>query len=55
MLTATLLAPTMFFTLALLALTFLFLAILLATLLFGSARFARFVRIVLFFHIPFLL
>jgi hypothetical protein len=54
LLTATLLAGALFFTFALLALTFLFLAILLATLPFGFPGFARFVWIVLFFHIPFL-
>ena len=61
MLTAALLAATarlattaLLFALALLAFTFLFVALfLLAALLFGSARFTRFVRIALFFHSAF--
>jgi hypothetical protein len=49
--TAGLASATLLLALALLALTFLSLAIsLLAALLSGAGRFARFVRIVLFFH-----
>ena len=40
-------ATALFFTLALLTLTFLFLAIFVLALLSGTTRFARFVRIVL--------
>jgi hypothetical protein len=51
---ATLLPAALFFALALLAFTFLFLAILLlAALLSGGARFAWFVWILLSFHITF--
>jgi hypothetical protein len=55
LLTATtwLAATALFFTLTLLAFTFLFIAIFLAALLSRSARFTRFVRISLCFHSTF--
>jgi hypothetical protein len=55
LLTATtrLAAAALSFTFALLAVTFLSFAILLAALLLGGSRFTRFVRIALCFHINF--